>query len=59
MDLAIFARVLRRFRPDHRQTVGTWKWEGAQQDGIDDAEDGAVRADPESEGDDRDNGEAG
>ena len=54
MDLSIFSRMLWCGRPDHRQAIRIWKRQRAQEDGIDDTEDRAVRADPEGE---RDNGD--
>ena len=59
LDLLVFARMLRRRRPDHGEAIGIWKRQRAQENGVDHAEDGAVGSDPEGEGDDRDEGKAG
>ena len=45
--------------PDHRQPLGVGEGKGAEEDGVHHAEDGGVRPDPEREGGDRREGEAG
>ena len=44
---------------DGDELIGLRKWKRFQQDRVDDAEDGGVRADPQREGEDRDDGERG
>ena len=59
MDLFVLARMLRRGGPDHREAIRVWKRKRAQQDGVDDTEDRAIRADPEGEREHGNEGEAG
>ena len=57
--MRLSARAFVRRAPEHRQFVRLLKWQRPQEDGVDHAEDGAVRADPKGEGDDGDDAEAG
>lgn len=52
-------RIVRRRAPDIHELLGMWKRQRAQEHGIDDAEDGAVRPNPECERENGDGSETG